>query len=173
MVDTLGGFSGLMVGPLRQLLEQKGYRPVGARQIVMPGNYLFVKPREACEKRITKGLRQAERYAQELLDGTARWRRLSHIPYRWVHSFWEKVERSANRDGLKFKVNEVTCTKCGLCSRLCPVANIVLKEYPRFGGACQQCQRCIAYCPARAITHSALANGRYHAVPAADLLTPP
>ena len=47
MVDTLGGFSGGIVGPLRRLLTRKGYAPLGAREIRMPMNFGAVDKRAA------------------------------------------------------------------------------------------------------------------------------
>jgi len=40
MIDTMAGFSGGIVGPLRKVLRRKGYRPLGAEEIRMPNNFL-------------------------------------------------------------------------------------------------------------------------------------
>ena len=39
MVDTLMGFSGAVVGPLKKLLTSKGYVCIGKKEIRMPNNY--------------------------------------------------------------------------------------------------------------------------------------
>lgn len=178
MVDTLGGFSGLLVGPLRRLLESKGYVPVGARQILMPSNYLGrAKPAAECAGKTQQGLAKAEQYAREILAGRAHWRRLSPLPYGWVRRIWQLVERRMMiPDGRAFKVSCDRCTRCRLCVELCPVRNISLgagpADLPVFGGVCQQCQRCIACCPAHAIySAGGRANGRYRAVEARAFLT--
>ena len=43
MVDTLGGYSGGIVGPLRSLLEAKGYKTIGACEIIMPMNIFYIQ----------------------------------------------------------------------------------------------------------------------------------
>jgi ferredoxin len=172
VLATMGGFSGLLFGPLKQLLRRKGYRPLAACGLRMPGNYLFVKPPEKCRKRLEGGLRGAERFAEELLAGRARWRRLSPVPYAWVRRFWAGVGRSFAKDGLKFRADSATCTRCGLCTRLCPVENIFLPGdggVPEWNGRCEMCQRCVAFCPARAVSGPRHATGRYRAVEAAEL----
>jgi hypothetical protein len=45
MVDTLGGFSGGIVGPIRRKVKNRGYKPVGACEIVMPSNISTFKTR--------------------------------------------------------------------------------------------------------------------------------
>jgi ferredoxin len=194
MLATMGGFSGLLVGPLKQLLQRKGYRPLAARELRMPSNFLaHAKPLEKCGNRLECGLRGADAFAQELLAGRGRWRRFSPLPYAVTRWFWTHAARSFAKGGLKFHANPARCTRCGLCVRLCPTGAITLpaapapgrqesapacenrqskveNPVPRWGGACIQCQRCIAFCPARAITGGPGASGRYRAVEAADLL---
>jgi len=172
MVDTMGRFSGFMVGALKQLLQSKGYTPLAACEIVMPGNYLSgVKPREECEAKIVKGLAKAGMYAHEILSGRARWYRNSPLPYSWIRRIWQTVEKSFAKEGIKFQVSAESCNRCGLCMELCPVGNIVMADaVPGYLDHCQQCQRCIAFCPTSAISapggHS---SGRYRAVSAQSL----
>ncbi len=170
---TMGGFSGLLFGPLKQLLADKGYRPVAARGLRMPSNYLFnVLPPEKCRGRLERGLRGAERFGLALLAGRARWRRLSPVPYAWVRRFWAHAGRSFAKEGLKFFADSATCTRCSLCAHLCPVENIFLPSdggVPEWNGCCEMCQRCIAFCPARAVRGPRHATGSYRALAASEL----
>jgi len=71
-----------------------------------------------------------------------------------------------------------TCTRCGLCVRVCPVDNVSLEaERPVWHHRCEQCYACIHFCPVEAIQ---LRSGRtqqrrrYHhpEVSAEDLTLP-
>ena len=39
MIDTMGLYSGGIVGPVRKILTKKGYKPIGAKEIIMPNNF--------------------------------------------------------------------------------------------------------------------------------------
>lgn len=52
----------------------------------------------------------------------------------------------------KLKINH-NCTECGLCVRLCPMGNLVIKNSKAIAGnRCTMCYRCISSCPQQAIT---------------------
>ena len=185
MLATMGGFSGLLAGPLKQLLRRQGYRPLAARELRMPSNFLAgARPLEKCRNRLECGLRQAAAFAQALLAGRGRWHRFSPVPYALTRWFWTHAARSFAKGGQKFHADPARCTRCGLCVRLCPTGTITLPPatetpvpaaagtapVPAWGGHCIQCQRCIAFCPTRAISGGRGASGRYRAVAAAELL---
>ena len=149
MVDTMMSFSGGIVGPLRRVMERKGYAPIGAKEITMPLN--FGRGRinhQADERKVKKGLATAEAYAISLLEGEAHWGKIPFLPdaMRLLASnpFMWQVARWCGR---RLAINEDKCINCGLCASLCPMDNIVLDGYPRFGDRCQMCLRCIAICP--------------------------
>jgi len=50
----------------------------------------------------------------------------------------------------KFKVAE-TCTRCGLCEKVCPAKNISVGEGVVFGNDCENCFACANLCPAHAL----------------------
>jgi len=175
MVDTMMAFSGGVVGPLRRVVEKKGYRPIGAQEIVMPNNFSPLKIDEEKNRiKITRGLAKAQRYAQDLLDGRVRWGHVPVLPdllYAILGSpfLW----RISGAIGQRFVLEQDKCSRCGLCEELCPLGNISLDPYPQFGPHCQLCQRCIAFCPTEAIHLPWLKHERYRAVRAAEILELP
>ena len=57
-----------------------------------------------------------------------------------------------------------SCISCGLCSKVCPVDNIVMiHDKPNFNHNCQRCMACIQYCPKSAfvIEGKAMNKRRY------------
>lgn len=60
----------------------------------------------------------------------------------------------------KFRTSDA-CTACGLCERLCPVANISLEEgRPQWHGHCVHCMACISACPQNAIEYGLNSKGQ-------------
>jgi len=74
-------------------------------------------------------------------------------------------------DGRRIIVNKDKCLKCGLCSRLCPVNNIEMKEYPVWHDSCEVCMRCLSFCPVNAVLIPGKEFKQYRAVKAKELLS--
>ncbi|MBU4176138.1 MAG: EFR1 family ferrodoxin [Actinobacteria bacterium] len=172
MVDTMQSFSGAIVGPLRKVLKKKGYRPIGAKEIVMPGNWF---PKRINEEKnagkVTRGLDKAAGFAQKIVDGSSRWRRVPVLSdgFYWICSrpkTWEMMAKA----GEKFTVDVEKCNGCGICEKLCPVGNVTAGEPPSFGGSCQQCMRCISFCPSEAILVPDKEYALYSAVKVKEIL---
>lgn len=153
LVDTMAKASGGILGPMRQALAERGYTPLGAREINMPSNFLMKDLDEAKNRKtIAAGQQAARDFARELLAGTATWRPPSVMQSilcatgRWRSCWW--LVRRMNR----LSVDADKCTRCGLCETLCPVENITRPGgLPVFGQACIGCQRCPCFCPTGAI----------------------
>lgn len=153
-LDTMAMYSGGILGPMRRILEAKGYRPTGAREIVMPSNFLLRKmDPQANRDKTHAALEQARQYARDLLQGSARWR--NNTPWQkllcWFSRTslpWTLIRKHAHP-----RVNPGVCTRCGLCAKLCPVENILVEnnEPPRFADRCVGCMRCFSFCPVGAI----------------------
>ena len=171
MVDTMAGFSGGVVGPLRKVMEDRGYAPIGAREIIMPLNLGRAKvDADHDERSRQRGLRKAEAYANDLLDGRTTWGRIPILPdlMRAVGG-GAATWRVGRWLGSKMHVDPAKCTRCGLCAEYCPVQNIVMEEYPRHLDHCTQCMRCFGLCPTAAVEFPWVHIARYRAMAYADL----
>ena len=163
MVDTLAAFSGGVVGPLKKIMRNKGYNPIGAREILMPSNfftssagarlgkYVSFRRKISDDEKIKKGLTEAARYAYDIVQGQATWGRIPIVSD--ILSIASQSGKSFHscRKWVPLTVDRALCTKCGLCKELCPVGNIEMNEFPHVLDRCQLCMRCIAFCPAGAM----------------------
>jgi ferredoxin/flavodoxin len=169
MVDTLAGFSGGIVGPLKKVLNAKGYGTIGAREIIMPANLFVIYSARLNAWLAARGLKAAEKYARQILDGSARWGRVPWLSDFVFWLFWHGVRRCWLsrwcQTRFRFRVDEKRCTKCGLCARTCPVGNITLREWPEFDLKCNYCMRCLSWCPAGAIPCQVNFRGRTYTAP--------
>jgi ferredoxin len=68
------------------------------------------------------------------------------------------------------KVQEASCTKCGVCAKNCPVGAIALDPFPRFGSDCIACWRCVNTCPQDCITCIIDPGKHYKGIPRRDEL---
>ena len=78
--------------------------------------------------------------------------------------------------GRLFKVKKDKCVSCGRCEKLCPMANIEMKDgLPVFGKNCIGCTACSFNCPEDAISIGVLnawrVNGAYKFAPPREGLT--
>jgi formate hydrogenlyase subunit 6/NADH:ubiquinone oxidoreductase subunit I len=65
----------------------------------------------------------------------------------------KRFQRSVHHHDERFSVTN-DCTSCGICERMCPVANIkMVNDRPTWTHRCEQCMACIYYCPEEAISH--------------------
>ncbi|MFA5779386.1 MAG: EFR1 family ferrodoxin [Elusimicrobiota bacterium] len=174
MVDTLGGTSGGIVGPLKRILKKKGYNTIGAKEIRMPSNIFYIENDEIKKKKTSAGLKSAGEYAFELINGKSKWHRvpvLSDVVYFISDCLTKLLNWKPHQKLFLFKVNKSKCKRCGLCVKLCPENNIKMENYPVHQYKCQYCLRCVSFCPAQAVPCLFnYKNKTYHAVPAGDLL---
>ena len=165
MVDTLHAFSGAIVGPLKRVLIKKGYNPVGAKEIIMPNNFKNKINPEKDKETIEKGLKNAEEYALSLINKNAEWENIPILPLIFYflvsrRFLWNFVKKY----GSKFRIDYSSCTRCGICSEICPVNNIKMPDFPEHKNKCQLCMKCVMFCPTEAIKIPFIKIKRYKSV---------
>lgn len=161
MLDSLAGFSGGIVGPLKKVLHKKGYETIGAYEFIMPGNYGKAIPSPTkIRKKIAKMQTKAAKFAELLIAGKTHWYR---IP--WLSDLVRLLSRS-NKPwqsmSKNITINKNLCNKCGICARLCPTKCIKMRDYPEKQDGCVACMRCVAFCPQNAILYKSKQT-RYNA----------
>lgn len=176
MVDTLGGFSGGIVGPLREIVKKKGYTPIGALEIQMPPNIFYIQDKETCQKKVEKGIESAEKYAIDILNGKSEWGRISILSDAMNLFSIGSLKLTGidlHQKLFIFEPREDKCNKCRICVKLCPVDNIKMAEdkYPKHGLNCEYCLRCVSFCPRQAMPVKFNYKGKiYRAVKAKEFL---
>ncbi len=151
MIDTLAEYSGGIVGPLKKLLNKKGYKTIGAIEIIMPSNLFAKLNEEEKQEKIEKGKNKAREFCKLLLENKTKWEKQNIISD--VLSLITRMEHPLNRmrGFFKIEVDKIKCVKCGICEKLCPVNNITIKDFPQFAHSCNYCMRCIMFCPENAL----------------------
>jgi len=174
MVDTMGGYSGGLVGPLRAILEKKGYKTIGACEIVMPFNIFYIQDEETNREKVKKGLVKAEKYAKALLEERSKWGRIPFFSDAWNLISLGGLKLTTlgiHQKYFKFSASKSLCNSCGICIDICPVNNIKMEDYPLNGNKCEYCMRCVSMCPRGAIKSVFTFKGKtYSAVNANDFL---
>lgn len=178
-VSTMGGSAGLTLQQLDGILRRGGARLSCGFNVKMPGNYIPMKGAQPSAEvsSIIDGARSRVKEIARLIasgaDGIVErgpWysRLLSSAVY---------AIGSAKINGMDGKfAADSKCTSCGLCAKICPVENIVMKDgRPCWQHRCEQCMACIQWCPVSAIQYGRATEGRVRyrnpGIKAEDLLS--
>jgi len=174
LADTLGSYSGGIVGPVGRILRRKGYRAAAAIEIRMPstlGNK--ESDPEADAALVEKGRDEARRFAAVLAEGKGRWRDIPLYSDLMSLFFRRRKAVALWRRLFPRSVDAGACRKCGLCARLCPehaISTDAATGLPVVTGSCAICKRCSAFCPTGAIRIGAPGAAAYRAVPPGEML---
>lgn len=142
-----------LAGPLRQHLKHLGYKVLGARQILMPSNFLKRRANPGRDADLVRrGIEKSESFARDLMQGTASWGRVPLLSDLACLLLANDRPFSFLRKRLPFEVDRSVCTRCGLCADHCPVRNITMRDFPQHLDRCELCMRCQGICPVNAVS---------------------
>lgn len=153
--------SGFSVRECEKLLSDINVEVVLTAVVQMPINWIIsMNPpssQEALEI-IDKGVSQVKDLMQKILSGTKEYHEFNIPPrygrfglyreyllfrYLGINNLWRS-----------YKVYD-DCSGCGLCSLVCPTGSITMADgKPVWSKTCEQCMRCVNYCPDEAIYQS-------------------
>lgn len=156
-VTTMGMFSGDGAGCTARLFKKYGGTILGGLQIHMPDSVCdskllkktLVENRKivvAADQKITLVAQNIKKgnYPKEGITFAA------HLMGLFGQRLWFYRKTMGYSDKLKI---HSSCIGCGLCTTLCPMNNLSLKNGKAVAGnRCTMCYRCISRCPQKAIT---------------------
>ncbi|MFA7074033.1 MAG: EFR1 family ferrodoxin [Endomicrobiaceae bacterium] len=165
LFNSMGDSSLKMISHIAKILSKKGYKITGSKEFVMPNNFLLVENDNKKILKINRTMPKVEDFAKSIAENTcsqvkstiissAAFAVTTFITSLWKTKFSQKF--------IKFKIDKNKCTKCGICSEICPVSNITINDYPEFSMKCQFCLRCVSFCPTKAIKSRFLYKNRTH-----------
>lgn len=166
MVCTCGDDTGYTDHQWRKTIGRRGWNPRGAFSVQMPNTYVLMKgfdvdsPELAASKLAAMPGRVAEvasaikrGFAEsDMVRGSMAWLKTA-VVYPFFRRFCMSPRPFHTTDA---------CTRCGLCSRSCPLGNITPDGdgNPCWGNDCALCLRCYHICPARAVAYGAETEGK-------------
>lgn len=163
-VVTAGGDAGGCHRRMGKALHKQGIRLDAAFTVLMPSNYIHSVDIEPDTEMQDKWDQWAE--DQHKVIDAVRFRQ--PVDYRRVGFkgrmltglIHPMASMAFPQWGGKFYVNE-HCNGCGICVKVCPVANIAMEgDRPRWETRCQQCLACLHACPQQAVQSSETTPGR-------------
>lgn len=165
LFDSMGDTSMHMIALIGKELEEKGYKIIASKEFVMPNNFLLIENEENKLKKLNITMPLVEKFAEDIIVGN-----FFKVKGGFIYSlFFAFTSLMLNTWRWKlsqkifgFKIDKNICTKCNLCSDICPKNNITMNDFPVFNNKCEICLRCVSYCPVKAISSRMLYKNKTH-----------
>lgn len=156
LVTNYGGMQGAAASRLVRLLRRRQINPKSVFGITMPDNYtpLYESPSGQKQEAIFKKEKAKIKKIVQTLNSTKPEKiEMSFFLARWL--LWEPIygifSLKLPEKDKKFWLTE-KCNGCGICEKVCPVANIKMEnQKPSWQHKCQQCFACFHWCPQEAV----------------------
>ena len=152
-----GATSGIALWQMGGMLEQRGYRLVGAAKVVAVHCMMWKSdapvgqghPDAADDQQVRRFVDVLAAASPASLPLSA----LDYQPEKDAAEFKQKI--GAPWMIVPKTIDEEACTQCGTCEAVCPVGAVTLDPGPVFDQTCFDCFSCIRECPEEAITPAA------------------
>lgn len=150
-VASYGGSAGGAIEQVNEILKSKNIKLNYGEKIKMFSNYIIMYKMSKNISKITeKSDKEKNKLFNEIISK-------KYKPVKKINPIYNKYYKVRLKKlpflSKNFNVNS-SCTSCGICKKLCPTGNIVMKEgNPSFGVKCEQCMSCIQLCPESAINY--------------------
>jgi ferredoxin len=165
--------AGFSVRQCEKILKKKNCSVIYSAVVEMPINwttYMNPPSKDEAIKIIGKGVEEAKIISENIINGNCK-QHIFNIPQRYGRFRFYKEYYLFKYLGIQnmwrsFNVYS-SCNGCGLCERICPTNSIKIRnDKPEWSSTCEQCMRCVNYCPNEAIYQSmgggTSGRNRYH-----------
>lgn len=163
---TCGNSTGGSANHAEKLCKELGFTFMGLSSVIMPENYIAMFNSPSYDEAQGKILA-----AVSVIESTGRMISQCRPITDPNGSSTKGMPAAMNASFYKLFITDKSyrvkksCTGCGTCASICPLANIHLEDArPRWGGNCTQCMACISICPQNAIEYGrkSLGKRRYY-----------
>ncbi|MDD5174607.1 MAG: EFR1 family ferrodoxin [Candidatus Omnitrophica bacterium] len=166
-VTNFGGMPGRALALTRKILKERGASLAAGFGILMPGNYTPLYGAAAKDKQ--KAIFDKEKVRIKEIAGKVREgatgileEKLFSIGAILYALLYKKGSSEIPAADAGFWITD-KCTSCGLCEKVCPVANIAMENgRPKWLHHCEQCMACLQWCPVEAIQYKQSTAGKEH-----------
>lgn len=163
-IANYGGLPGRALDQCKSILEKRNINLASGFLIQMPGNYIIAydaKDQRKQEKIFKNEREKIKEISDIISQGKQMKIQKSHAMIdRLFTNYMYKDTKNFHCKDNDFVVNE-SCIGCGLCSKRCPVGNIIIKDKkPVWKHKCEFCLACIQSCPKEAIDYKEKTKGR-------------
>lgn len=167
---TCGDSIGLTMEMLNDELAAKRMHTDSVFSLIMPESYvalpfMYTDTPKRQRSKIAKASEQLKGICEDVANRHCGRTETMRGPLPWVLS--KVIGRFFNRYMISdkpFKVEQSKCSKCGLCSQVCPVGDIECADHsaPRWNGdgRCTTCLSCYHHCPHHAINYGSVTKRR-------------
>ena len=156
--------SGMAVRECERILRKKNTTLVYSAVIQMPINWTvspvppYPPTKEKAADIIRLGVEKATQAAHDMAAGVEKFHRFN-FPKRYTKAkfyweYWMFKYLGVSNMWRMFKVYD-SCSGCQVCALVCPTRSITLvNSKPVWASTCEQCMRCVNFCPQEAIYQS-------------------